>query len=163
MYEYPLSSLCIGLATGGMCIAQANRLEWPLIAPVSWAVLGLTASLILRARIPHRVCWISGLALTGSFALVYGSFLLRYPPMYLFGGYVPLGTCELTICGGLLVGLLVRSSVFEYVVDTDTCRQCGYLLKGLPEHRCPECGTTWVSGQLYPRLQKRKIWQRTGR
>jgi hypothetical protein len=35
--------------------------------------------------------------------------------------------------------------VLEKVVLVDrrafTCKECGYDLRGLPEHRCPECGT----------------------
>ena len=27
------------------------------------------------------------------------------------------------------------------VRDPERCAKCGYLLFGLPEHRCPECGT----------------------
>ena len=26
------------------------------------------------------------------------------------------------------------------VPDSAQCRECGYLLRGLPEPRCPECG-----------------------
>lgn len=31
--------------------------------------------------------------------------------------------------------------------DGPRCRECGYLLKGLPEPRCPECGTSFESGR----------------
>lgn len=46
------------------------------------------------------------------------------------------------------------------------CRQCGYMLRGLPENRCPECGTTFDRGRLLVeqyvgfQLPKRDRWLR---
>jgi len=46
---------------------------------------------------------------------------------------LPLGRSECRSCG-LKIAIDVES---------DTCIQCGYLLQGLPERRCPECGTSF--------------------
>src|ERR1051326_7733990 len=37
-----------------------------------------------------------------------------------------------------------RSAVEPAAVDEDHCRNCGYLLIGLTESRCPECGTDFT-------------------
>lgn len=44
----------------------------------------------------------------------------------------------------LLVGLQWRARV----EPGPRCRNCGYLLIGLTEHRCPECGTTFNLSEL---------------
>ncbi len=45
------------------------------------------------------------------------------------------------LAGGLLLGFRARR-LFQLrdVRDGPRCQQCGYILKGLPEPRCPECG-----------------------
>lgn len=53
------------------------------------------------------------------------------------------------------------SQVFGYTIAVDVdleqlpiprwnlqCRGCGYVLNGLPEHRCPECGRPVIMGEL---------------
>jgi hypothetical protein len=42
------------------------------------------------------------------------------------------------VAGGLLSLCLI---IFARPEDSETkCRKCGYILRGLPEPRCPECG-----------------------
>ncbi|MBK8266827.1 MAG: hypothetical protein IPK83_00330 [Planctomycetes bacterium] len=31
------------------------------------------------------------------------------------------------------------------------CMQCGYALRGLPSHRCPECGREFTLNEYIPR------------
>jgi hypothetical protein len=89
-------------------------------------------------------------------------FLLSYPAIWLCDRLVALGMFTADnvmpgmaivlvywICVGAVVGLLwpsigrvlglTRPSVPESQLPT--CQTCGYSLKGLPEPRCPECGT----------------------
>lgn len=51
----------------------------------------------------------------------------------------------------LVVTLLATLYLFERVLLLErrafTCRQCGYDLQGLPESRCPECGTPFDPGE----------------
>ena len=51
---------------------------------------------------------------------------------------------------GFLRGSAVVAAVYYVMLkitasaaaeDAGRCRRCGYLLRGLPENRCPECGT----------------------
>ena len=42
--------------------------------------------------------------------------------------------------GGILVSWHTLLHGFRFG-SQGRCRECGYLLKGLPENRCPECGT----------------------
>ena len=44
---------------------------------------------------------------------------------------------------GVLAGLWIRrrNAAAEANRDLTRCRECGYLLRGLVEARCPECGT----------------------
>ncbi len=37
------------------------------------------------------------------------------------------------------------------------CTKCGYCLRGLPDGKCPECGTTFARGQLLVRTYV-KVW-----
>lgn len=37
---------------------------------------------------------------------------------------------------------------FPHEIDPGRCAQCGYDLRGLPERRCPECGTPFLPDQL---------------
>lgn len=49
--------------------------------------------------------------------------------------------------GLLLVGpvvVLVRQKLREERIAAGACAQCGYLLQGLTESRCPECGTAFA-------------------
>ena len=47
----------------------------------------------------------------------------------------------------MVVALIAIFRLFERIVLVErrafTCKQCGYNLQGLPENRCPECGTTF--------------------
>lgn len=50
------------------------------------------------------------------------------------------------------VSLVAILRLFEKIILVDrrafTCRQCGYNLKGLPEARCPECGTPFDGSEI---------------
>ncbi len=50
-------------------------------------------------------------------------------------------------CVGMTVTLVGMLYIFERVILLErrafTCKQCGYDLQGLPEDRCPECGTAF--------------------
>lgn len=54
-----------------------------------------------------------------------------------------------TLMAASLVGILY---LFEKIVVIDrrafTCRECGYDLQGLPEPRCPECGTPFDDSEI---------------
>ena len=43
------------------------------------------------------------------------------------------------------------------------CPQCGYPLRGLPEHRCPECGTRFRMADLVRTWTRLREPRRTGR
>ena len=54
----------------------------------------------------------------------------------------------------LLIGLLKMIASIErpdpriVALRNHTCPTCRYDLRGLPECRCPECGDTWLPGQV---------------
>ena len=50
------------------------------------------------------------------------------------------------VCAGLaLQGSRRATRGLEKALETENvCVQCGYDLRGLPEHRCPECGRSFV-------------------
>ncbi|MCH8852005.1 MAG: hypothetical protein IID41_05065 [Planctomycetes bacterium] len=44
-----------------------------------------------------------------------------------------------------MLGLYVAMRLVDTVVVVgESCRQCGYHLRGLTEPRCPECGTEFT-------------------
>ncbi|UCG12348.1 MAG: hypothetical protein JSU72_17920 [Deltaproteobacteria bacterium] len=45
----------------------------------------------------------------------------------------------LSIIGLLLLAILPKGNVMVWDGET-RCRKCGYILKGIPEPRCSECG-----------------------
>ncbi|RJP36293.1 MAG: hypothetical protein C4547_07575 [Phycisphaerales bacterium] len=72
--------------------------------------------------------------------------------------YFPL--CTFCVIGaefvsGLALGLIAVPEKFP----VDACRKCGYLLRGLPEPRCPECGTAFDSRSLglAPQIDDRRL------
>jgi len=64
-------------------------------------------------------------------------FLMAFVHLYSYGTLVYLAVLTGTF--------LVILRLFEKIVLLDrrafTCKNCGYDLRGLPENRCPECGT----------------------
>ncbi|MCB9852093.1 MAG: hypothetical protein H6819_03285 [Phycisphaerales bacterium] len=52
----------------------------------------------------------------------------------------------------MALSLVAVLYLFEKIILIDrrafTCLQCGYDLKGLPENRCPECGTPFDASEI---------------
>jgi hypothetical protein len=64
-------------------------------------------------------------------------------PSLLYGGVIPFA---ILLAGPMLLlsaGVFVRKR-FWPVYGPHQCAHCGYDLRGLPEPRCPECGTPFV-------------------
>lgn len=52
-----------------------------------------------------------------------------------------LGIIPSMLCSMSIYGLLTRYCGPEIIFDGETrCRKCQYILKGITEPRCPECG-----------------------
>lgn len=120
---------------------------------ISWLALTCSALLIARARVPHRLAWACAGALFVGFVITHGVCILHRRRLMLFD--LPVGIIEAAIGGLLLASLGVKTIVFQYTQSSQTCRKCGYFLWGLPENRCPECGTEWHPNESYPRLVRR--------
>lgn len=56
-----------------------------------------------------------------------------------------IGACPAVLGAGLVHGLaaVLRDTVRRAVTKSPRCDNCGYVLKGLPQPRCPECGTAF--------------------
>ena len=77
--------------------------------------------------------------------------LLQQIFAFLCGAAIPSG-----ICGVFLLPDPPKKR------DHDRCEQCGYLLCGLPENRCPECGTPFTSPELSTQLAEDEADDETG-
>ena len=70
-------------------------------------------------------------------AVGWGLVLIRVWPYQRVGRTVEVFLVTVTVCACL--GWVVL--VLTHARDTETrCRRCGYILRGLAEPRCPECG-----------------------
>jgi len=73
--------------------------------------------------------------------------LLVWPVCALALGYELAAVASLTVVFGLYCALCLRvyhvttCERYAAFLDRETrCRKCGYILRGLAEPRCPECG-----------------------
>jgi len=59
-----------------------------------------------------------------------------------FGAIAFIGYYSIVIAGPLVVyGMLTRRYYHRLNLEREThCRKCGYILRGISEPRCPECG-----------------------
>ena len=48
---------------------------------------------------------------------------------------------------------MIVAELMSQTVDEATCISCGYSLRGLPEHRCPECGNHSIPPTLTMRCR----------
>ncbi|HVZ94369.1 MAG TPA: hypothetical protein VG797_07660, partial [Phycisphaerales bacterium] len=46
-------------------------------------------------------------------------------------------------------------AIREFRLAYDQCPGCAYDIRGLPNHRCPECGATWTYHELEMAREKR--------
>ena len=137
--DHGLSSAVIGLTgvvaflwwsffwtLGGVVMAIRGR---PLRFVSSWPV----------AAVPVVLCTVQGIDWFRAFASATASSNPSW--ISLFG-----------LLFGVGVGLLLTVALRQYVRVADRfvhrghCSQCGYNLTGLPEPRCPECGTAFEAG-----------------
>lgn len=163
-WRYPLSSLAIGLAIGFVLTARSFKPEGTITAIVCLCVLLLTGWILVRARTPHYVFWLSAVPLAvcplGVEAwaqhrwhnpLTMADFwLILDPRAAWFSIWV-----QVTFPIALLSVGIVRTLCYRYVSDRGRCPKCGYLLTGLPHSTCPECGMTAKLEDRYVALEWR--------
>lgn len=121
-------------------------------------LLGYSAAL-WRARVPHRMVWTSACVMSFCLGAVYGlSWIYVTAPAFRLP-QVRDGMVELVICVLLVLGLAVRTALWRFHEDWETCCNCGYSLRGLPTDRCPECGhlNVEITTTNHPRLIKRRL------
>lgn len=153
--EYPRTDLATGLR--GFAVLGA--------------ISGLGAALSVNAHVGastwllsfvHVVGVILGLLWIRSLTLAFGGVRLAQRLALYIGIYVLFrvlilipARVELLLPGVLVVGLVVGTFAAGLVllhqfrrvlraVSDGRCVECGYLLTGLPEPRCPECGTKFL-------------------
>jgi hypothetical protein len=119
---------------------------------------------LLLGRVFYRNCVATGCAFLATFAVVssltgdvspwyivhYG-FLSRggYAAVYPWTHAVTFAVFLLVIYASFVVGVWVGSRYGRKHLGYDGyCRKCGYDLRGLPEPRCPECGTPFKLDQI---------------
>ena len=61
---------------------------------------------------------------------------------------IPFATLGAAYCAAVLPLAVLAYRRMPEADDSDHCAKCGYLLTGLTEPRCPECGTTFDSAIL---------------
>lgn len=67
------------------------------------------------------------------------------PPAILYGLFIPDFIAAVIMLMVAAVGIVVYSILTAYLCPPEPeretrCRKCGYILRGIPEPRCSECG-----------------------
>jgi hypothetical protein len=115
---------------------QANwRAElWPGLGQFAWRAVWVLPAIRLVSSTWHKLGW----------ALVYAG----YPALLGFGNdavpyflLVPVATA--LAYGWLAAGVVRRRIRAGIGLEQRRCEGCNYLLRGLPEPRCPECGVSF--------------------
>jgi hypothetical protein len=97
---------------------------------LSAIVLGI--GLVLRGMLwPPVACALMAFTAAGSFASLAAKF--QEPVLWVFG-------VVMAVWGALMLGVARWHSSVNRAIGSDTCRDCGYALRGTPSERCPECG-----------------------
>ena len=161
-YEYDTPTLANGTARGMVGWGSASPYRaWgkgniivPLFPLVALSMLPLPFVLGVTRRwrwwreiVPAVPCLLLTVGLIGIAGrhLVEREGLLSERQLHLVSTLVE-ATGILTFVPGLLVWLaMLPRNVRSRRRDREpTCARCGYILKGLSQPRCPECGTTFV-------------------
>ena len=111
------------------------RLHWfwrATIALIAGVVCGFFSTLPNGGWV-----WLVGMAV----GPLLSSFGIKVDAMFFLGVFYPV----LASAGSVLLALIVYGRLTcafgPQANDNETrCRKCGYILQGLPEPRCPECG-----------------------
>jgi hypothetical protein len=136
-------------------------LSFPAWSPWRWspwyagyllpmAGCGLAAVLSGKA-VSYRSRWVSGLLQAVCFLTVFSDMDvgMREPVEVLRAWvlWVIVYSITFMLVTDTISGLLVRRKR-AHDAGERRCRNCGYLLLGLPTNRCPECGTVFGPGLL---------------
>ena len=121
MAVHPVCACHVGPRAHASCL-EMRAPRWPtwLLAVLGCIVLLLPASLEADLRAKPGTIW-------DDVSLVLGVVMI-------------LAFALLVVCPSLLVARQTVDAV-KTLRDERRCKHCGYLLQGLPEPRCPECGT----------------------
>lgn len=148
----------LGALGAGALIPLARMfVPWKSLGVLLWAELTLVVLLYVLVLalvcLPltgyRRAIWLSFLGAIGTASVGTLSAVLRAGEgLSLVPWTFPIGTILVLLivwtigCGAVLVLIYLRRKWLPIFPDGH-CQRCGYCLFGLPEDRCPECGTTF--------------------
>lgn len=118
--------------------------EWIALcafAIISLSVLEIVCGLLVGYGAPVLLGWAN---LTGGFAaiVVTGLAIVTWPSAERWGPAAMLAVLALCLLPFVSLSYRRRPSIRNPWL----CRKCGYMLYGLTESRCPECGTEFHAG-----------------
>lgn len=164
---YLASAALIGVALGVLMrlFEPMGRFLFPHVFtyqelhPLIAAFIAIAVVIIVRRDCPHRR-WrfaMCAAAAAGAYVTMF-LFFPFYGSRPLFTGKFALVLLAKTVLPGLIGGLVgytvwaLRDLIFgaPIVQDGAHCGNCGYLIRGLPTSRCPECGMNYRDDGIDP-------------
>lgn len=117
-YPWTTVVIVVGLLVGAGCVGAYQRRWWVTVAG---ALSVITAPFVAAGLLSNTAVG-----------------LLCDRLLYV----ASMGACPAILGAGLVHGLaaVVRDMVRRAASNSPRCNNCGYILKGLPQPRCPACG-----------------------
>jgi hypothetical protein len=148
-----LAAALFGVVTQSILTQISPAVSWPgviarmaILLPIYWFCLGALCWPLRRYRlvIAATAVWVISATATG---VAIGLALAGYfgsPPslsMTIVAGLLGATVMRWVATGLPLCGVVWWRNRYRPVFPPGHCAKCGYNLRGLPEPRCPECGT----------------------
>ena len=156
--HYVLSAFFLGATLRFAAIPLEPYIQgWPTpLWPTLWATLQVIGLCVIcqPLRSYRTVIFATLAGLVGNSVVSLPHAALYFPPGSGYPWYVMVawGVATLLVIWGTIGGILCCAvwtrKRYWPVYEPGCCAKCGYYLRGLPEPRCPECGTPFEPDEV---------------